>query len=201
MSKSNLPRYDTVRGQRRKVYSGITIVRDIEAFMHVAVIRAAVYMGDQHCPYYEEFDENDFAGTHLLAYKNGEPVGCLRIRYFGAFVKLERLAVMPAYRKSRLAFRLISAARDFCLKKGFVTFYGHAQKGVENLWMYMGASPVSGKSQFVFSDYSYTEMSCTLDADPTAFNIDTSPYTLIAPEGRWDVPGPLELSASRGSKD
>lgn len=201
MTKTNLPSYDTVRGQDLADYTGITLVRDLNAFLQIAVIRAAVYMGDQECPYTEEFDQNDFTGSHVIAYHNGEPVGCLRIRYFYPFVKLERLAVLPKYRKSRLAFRIARAAADFCQKKGFSVFYGHARKGLEPFWAHMGGKPIEEKKSFIFSDHTYTEMWWTGDPDPTAISLDSSPYTIIAPEGRWDSPGPLERSATRGARD
>src|SRR5207237_2982964 len=71
----------------------ITVVHSIEDFMRVVSVRSATYVAEQHCPYDEEFDGNDFSASHLLSYVGKEPVGCLRIRYFAGFAKLERLAV------------------------------------------------------------------------------------------------------------
>src|SRR5580692_3110087 len=70
----------------------ITVVRSIEDFMRVVAVRSATFVAEQDCPYEEEFDGNDFSASHLLAYVGKEPVGCLRIRYFAGFAKLERLA-------------------------------------------------------------------------------------------------------------
>ncbi len=56
-------------------------------------------------PYEEEFDGNDFSSTHLLGYVGDEPAGCLRIRYFASFAKIERLAVRHEFRHTRLAFQ------------------------------------------------------------------------------------------------
>jgi hypothetical protein len=43
-----------------------------------------------------------------------------------------------------------------------------------------------------------------MEADVSASNnvigIGRSPFELIRPEGLWDVPGPLDRSASRGNK-
>ena len=39
-------------------------------------MRSAVYIGEQECPYEEEFDGNDLAATHLIGYVGNEPAGC-----------------------------------------------------------------------------------------------------------------------------
>ena len=95
------------------------ITRTIEDLMKVFSIRAATYMNEQACPYDEEFDGNDFCAAHILGEIDGEPAGCIRVRFFGDFVKIERLAVRPEFRSSTLAFRLVRAAFDYCRSKGF----------------------------------------------------------------------------------
>jgi hypothetical protein len=68
------------------------VSRTIEDIMKVFAIRAATYMNEQACPYDEEFDGNDFCAAHILGEINGEPAGCIRIRFFDDFVKIERSA-------------------------------------------------------------------------------------------------------------
>src|ERR1700739_1083626 len=85
----------------------IRIARDPSDLMLVTAIRSAVYMAEQDCPYDEEFDGNDFAATHLIGYVGSEPAGCLRIRHFADFAKIERLAVRHEFRSTRLAFKLV----------------------------------------------------------------------------------------------
>jgi predicted GNAT family N-acyltransferase len=84
---------------------GIKVADCIEDMMKVFSIRAAVYIAEQECPYQEEFDGNDFSGSHLLGFVGDEPVGCLRIRYFADFAKLERLAVRKEYRRKSRGLR------------------------------------------------------------------------------------------------
>ena len=67
--------------------------------MRVAAIRNSVYIGEQECPYEEEYDGNDLSATHLLAYIGDEPVGCLRLRFFADFAKFERIAIRKEFRK------------------------------------------------------------------------------------------------------
>jgi len=77
----------------------VDVVRTLDDLAQVQTVRALVYMGDQACPYGEEFDGNDLCGaTHLLLRSGREPVGVVRLRWFGEFAKLERLAVRREHR-------------------------------------------------------------------------------------------------------
>src|SRR6201996_2884105 len=106
---------------------GITVARNFEDLSRVIAIRSAVYIGEQECPYEEEYDGNDLAATHLLVYIGDEPAGCLRVRFFADFAKIERLAIRKEFRKTRAAFQLVNASLDLCRKKGYRRAYGHSQ--------------------------------------------------------------------------
>ena len=56
-----------------------------------------------------------------------------------------------------------------------------------------------GTREFVFSDFDYVEVKLETEKHPQSITLDDDPYVLIRPEGQWDVPGILELSASRGA--
>lgn len=66
-----LPRYATHDQVLRR--TGIRVVTGFDDMMRVAAIRSAVYIGEQACPYDEEFDGNDLAATHILAFVDNEP--------------------------------------------------------------------------------------------------------------------------------
>ena len=176
------------------------VSRTIEDIMKVFSIRAATYMNEQACPYDEEFDGNDFCAAHILGEINGEPAGCIRIRFFGDFVKIERLAVRPEFRTSTLAFRLVRAAFDYCRAKGFRKAYGHSRHDLVNFWARFGFREIPGRPTFEFSDVSYVEMEADVPLSNDVIGIGRSPFELIRPEGAWDVPGPLDRSAARGSR-
>ena len=176
------------------------VSRTIEDIMKVFAIRAATYMNEQSCPYDEEFDGNDFCAAHILGEINGEPAGCIRIRFFGDFVKIERLAVRPEFRSSTLAFRLVRAAFDYCRTKGFRKAYGHARHDLVNFWSRFGFHEIAGRPTFEFSDVTYVEMEADVSACNDVIGIGRSPFELIRPEGAWDQPGPLDRSASRGTR-
>ncbi|MDB5740991.1 MAG: putative N-acetyltransferase YjcF, partial [Alphaproteobacteria bacterium] len=112
--KQPMPLYDSYQPGARKGEIGVTIARTFEDLSRVVAIRSAVYIGEQECPYDEEYDGNDLAATHLLAYIGDEPVGCLRIRFFADFAKIERLAIRKEFRKTRAAFQLVRAGFKLC---------------------------------------------------------------------------------------
>lgn len=193
------PPYDSYSSGMQGHEIGVTVARKIEDLMRVAAIRSAVYIGEQECPYDEEYDGNDLSATHLLAYMGGEPVGCVRLRFFAGFAKLERLAIRKEFRKSRAAFELVWASLNFCRKKGYGRVYAHSQLRLVNFWNRFGFQVADNARQFVFSDFDYVEIIAELEPDPDALTVSTDPYVLIRPEGRWHVPGVLERSASRAA--
>jgi predicted GNAT family N-acyltransferase len=176
---------------------GIKVVKTLHEFMHVVAVRSAVFMSEQSCPFDEEFDGNDFAGTHLVAYAYCEPVACIRLRYFADFAKIERLAVRHQYRKTRVSFNIVWAGIELARKKGYTRIYGHAQDRLVNFWSRFGAEPMTNKSGFVFSDFSYTEMLLNVERVHDAISLESNPYVIIRPEGSWHRPGILEQSAAR----
>jgi predicted GNAT family N-acyltransferase len=177
----------------------IRVVRSMEEMARVIAIRSAVYMGEQHCPFEEEFDGNDFSATHLICHKGREPVGCMRIRYFADFAKLERLAVRGENRNAGLASQIVDTAIELCRKKGYRVLYAHSQKRLVSFWEQRGFARMPGAREFAFSDYDYVEVKLETEKHPRCITLGDDPYVLIRPEGQWEIPGILELSAGRGA--
>jgi predicted GNAT family N-acyltransferase len=193
--KPPAPLYDSYAPGANQREIGVTVARTFEDMMRVAAIRNVVYMGEQECPYYEEYDGNDLSATHLLAYMGDEPIGCLRLRFFADFAKLERLAIRKEFRKSRAAFQLVRAAFKFCQKKGYGRIYAHSQTRLVDFWKRFGFHVLEDGKGFVFSGYDYVEVIADIERDASAVSIGNDPYLIIRPEGRWHMPGVLELSA------
>ncbi|MCJ2015653.1 GNAT family N-acetyltransferase [Methylobacterium sp. J-076] len=176
---------------------GIAVARNFDDVARVVALRAAVYMAEQACPFDEEFDGNDVSGTHLIGYVDGEPAGCLRLRFFAGFAKIERLAVRAEHRHSRLAFTLVKAGIELARVKGYRLIYGHAQRRLVNFWSRFGARVYDGARELVFSDFDYVEMLLETEPHPEAIGLDADPYVIIRPEGRWHMPGILDRSRAR----
>ncbi|MCP5411356.1 MAG: GNAT family N-acetyltransferase [Alphaproteobacteria bacterium] len=192
-----LPLYDSYQPGAAPGEIGVTVVRTMEDLSRIIALRSAVYIGEQECPYDEEYDGNDFAATHLLAYIGDEPAGCLRVRFFAGFAKIERLAVRKEFRKTRTAFQLVRAAFKLCQKKGYAKAYGHSQVRLVNFWSRFGFRVPENAQKLVFSDFDYIEMVADLEPDADAVDIGVDPYVIIRPEGRWHRQGVLEKSAVR----
>jgi predicted GNAT family N-acyltransferase len=191
----NRPRYDRYRAG--EMPTGIVVVHGLDDFLKIAAIRAAVFVGEQSCPFAEEFDGNDHAATHLLAYIEDEPAGCMRIRFFGDFAKMERLAVRREFRSSTVAFELVRASVELCKDKGFRRLYGHARKDLLPFWQRFGFQIRANGEPFRFSDHEFVEMVDDIEPSPNAVSLDRGPYVPIRPEGQWHMPGVLERSADR----
>lgn len=175
----------------------VRVARSLEDLMQVQAVRTLVYMGDQACPYEEEFDGNDFAGaTHLLLTCGREPVGAVRLRWFGEFAKMERLAVRREHRGGPGLLMLSRAAFDLAARKGYRRLMGHAQVRGEAFWKrYFNGRPRAGRPRFNFSQYDYVEMEFDLAPRADAIGLDTDPFVLLRPEGDWDRPGVLDYAA------
>lgn len=175
----------------------IRIARDPNDLMTAFSIRSAVYLAEQDCPMEEEFDGNDLVAAHFLGFVGNEPAACLRVRFFGDFAKVERLAVRHQFRRSRVAFKLVQASVEYVKRKGFRRIYGQAQDRLVDFWAHFGAKPLPQQRQISFSDFSYTEMLLEIEPGPDAITLESDPYVIIRPEGEWDEPGVLDRSATR----
>ncbi|MBV8963860.1 MAG: GNAT family N-acetyltransferase [Hyphomicrobiales bacterium] len=179
----------------------VKVARGADDLLMVYAIRAAVFLAEQACPYAEEFDGNDHCATHFIGFVGDEPACSLRARYFGDFVKLERLAVRKEFRRTRVSFDVVRTAVEHVRRKGFRRIYGHAREGVEKFWAHFGGKPLAPGRDFIFSDYRYSEMIAEYEALPNAIDLESGPYVILRPEGDWDRPGILESSAERKVRD
>lgn len=168
-----------------------------DELQQVFAIRAAVFMSEQFCPYDEEFDGNDYCGSHVLGYVNGQPAATMRIRYFSDFAKLERLAVLPKFRRTLIAKVVIERCVEICRRKGYRYVYGHAQKRLVKFWSKFGFKLLHKNVPLIFSDHEYVEMYGELQPHEDPITMNSDPYLFLRPEGRWDEPGTLDRSAER----
>ncbi len=178
----------------------VKVTGSIEEMMQAFVVRAAVFMSEQFCPYAEEFDGNDFTATQVIGLLDKEPIATLRIRYFSGFAKLERVAVRREFRKHAVAATIIEFALELCRQKGYRKIHGHAEEHLVPFWQRFGFQP-TGAPRFVFSNHQYVEMECDLEPHPDPITICKDPMLLVRPEGAWDEPSIVERSAARPAAD
>ena len=101
-------------------------------------IRTQVFQIEQGVSAELEFDGLDAEAIQFLAYLNGKAVATARIREIDAnTVKIERLAVLPEYRKQGIGKRLMESALSVSrLDKSKAIV--HAQEYVASLYQQLG---------------------------------------------------------------
>lgn len=176
----------------------IHVARDLNALMQAFAVRTLVYMGEQSCPFEEEFDGNDFtAASHLIAEIDGAIVGTLRLRWFADFVKVERVAVTRAHRGGEIVRCLFGASIELARRRGYRRALGYIQVRLAPFWAKLGFAPRLGRPTFNFSDHEYLEVEGEIEPHPAPLSIDADPFVLMRPDGLWDTPGVLDTSRAR----
>lgn len=170
---------------------GVKVAHTVHELMVSASIRGAAYVGERMLPVYDDMDGNDLSATHLIGYVGDDPAGCIRIRYFADFVKLERLAVIPQHRGG-LAFKLARAAIAFAQMKGYSRFYGQASYPYIKLWKHLGFSQRSEEGLTHVTDEVYYEIDLVTDPPGQRLTPESGGLVLVRREGQWDRPGAYE---------
>lgn len=176
----------------------VGVVCGHDDYQKAMAIRAAVYVGEQGRPYGHEFDGNDHHASHVLTTVNGEPAGTCRIRYFGDFAKVERLAVLPRFRKQRFGARGVAYATakyafDFSARKGIRQIYGHALEGpLVKFWGRLGLQPMEN-GEFDIPGYKCVAVLGTQPLPENALGLHSGHLVLVRREGSWDEPGALDV--------
>lgn len=171
--------------------TSVTVVHSLDDVLKCIAVRGAAYVEERGIPYQEDVDGNDFTATHLLGYVGDEPAGCIRLRYFADFIKIERLAVLPRCRGG-LAMNLVRAAIAFGQDKGYRRFYGQAAEPVLKLWKHFGFKQRPGPGLAYLTDEVYYEIDLETDRVMQPLHVNSGAAVLVRPEGQWDRRGPLE---------
>ena len=105
----------------------------------IATIRTQVFQKEQGVSAELEFDGLDADAIQLLAYLNGKAVATARIREMDAnTVKIERLAVLPEYRKQGIGKQLMESALSVISNLDKSKAIVHAQEYVASLYQQLG---------------------------------------------------------------
>ncbi|WP_082234422.1 GNAT family N-acetyltransferase [Halobacillus massiliensis] len=90
-------------------------------------IRKCVFVQEQNVPIEDEFDEWEEAALHVLASYKNTPAGAGRIRFFEKTAKLERICILPAFRKNGIGKAIIHTLEKIARDKGCVKVILHGQ--------------------------------------------------------------------------
>ena len=107
----------------------ITLVKSKQQLDDAIDVRFRVYVLGQKIKKSVEFDGLEDVADHFVAYVGKAPVGTIRIRYpRPGTAKIERLAVLMAYRKQGIGKKLMRHAERYLKRKGIKTVIMHAQR-------------------------------------------------------------------------
>jgi predicted GNAT family N-acyltransferase len=108
-------------------------------------VRKLVFVEEQGVPMSSEIDEYEDAADHLVIYNenNDEPVAAGRLRVVDGVAKLERICVIPAFRKYGLGKSVVQALESMAERKGILKAKLHGQTHAQPFYEKLGYSAVS----------------------------------------------------------
>jgi len=107
-------------------------------------VRQLVFVEEQACPPEEEWDAYDVAEVrgvtahHVIGLVNGETAAAARWRPVGEAAKLERFAVLPAFRGRGYGRQLVVYAMEAAQRAGHRRLVLHAQSYLVELYRQLG---------------------------------------------------------------
>ncbi|MBI4780179.1 MAG: GNAT family N-acetyltransferase [Oscillatoriophycideae cyanobacterium NC_groundwater_1537_Pr4_S-0.65um_50_18] len=131
----------------------IEVVSFEDAKIDIQKIRHQVFQQEQGVEPELDFDGLDNLTPHFLAYRQGQPVGTARLRSLDApglerhSVKLERMAVLSAYRGQGIGRELLQAAIAFAHSQGIAEIRLNAQTYAKAFYQKLGFEPYGSEFQ------------------------------------------------------
>ncbi|WP_237065063.1 GNAT family N-acetyltransferase [Microbulbifer guangxiensis] len=113
--------------------------RDLE---QIRLVRETVFIREQRVDPAIEWDDQEAAATHFLAFLEGEPVATGRLTQTG---KIGRMAVLPRYRKQGLGSRLLEIICEHARATGLQHVFLHAQCHARHFYANAGFRAVGGE--------------------------------------------------------
>lgn len=128
-------------------------------------IRRSVFVQEQGVGEALEFDGRDGHARHLLALRDGEAVGTLRVRWLdeGRIAKIERVAVLAGARGSKVGRALVEAALALAGSAGADAASLHAQTAAQAFYATLGF--VAFGPEFMEDGIPHIAMRLSLRAD------------------------------------
>lgn len=96
----------------------VRLAMKMEDALQAIAIRAACFIRELEVPFSDELDGHDYGATHVIAYLGDEPIGAVRLRWFGSFAMTDRLAVLQHFRGHRVGQLLLERCRVLAGSRG-----------------------------------------------------------------------------------
>lgn len=104
-------------------------------------VREAVFQQEQGIAPELDWDGLDATAIHAIAYWQGDPISTARIRYLQAQAKIERVAVLPAYRGQGVGRQMFLGVLDYLANQWFSTAFLYAQTSTQGFYQKLGFTP------------------------------------------------------------
>ncbi|NJO80685.1 MAG: GNAT family N-acetyltransferase [Cyanobacteria bacterium RM1_2_2] len=100
-------------------FNTLKITSYTEARADIQAVRCAVFQIEQGVEASLDFDGLDEVAQHIIVFDNEVPIGTARIRYLNRqLAKIERVAVLPAYRNKGIGRHIMQSAIAFLDQQG-----------------------------------------------------------------------------------
>jgi predicted GNAT family N-acyltransferase len=130
-------------------------------------IRTSVFQEEQGIDPALEWDGLDQQSVHLIATVRGDSAGVARLREIpgSSHLKLERLAVLPAYRRQGIGAKIVQTAIAYSQSQGYTTLLLHAQLPTVEFYKQLGFTAVG--EPFEEAAIAHLKMEQTLKKAPS----------------------------------
>lgn len=109
-------------------------------------IRKEVFVKEQNVPLEDEFDQYDHLNgecDHILVVVDEAIAGTGRIRFVDGVGKLERICILPSYRKLGLGKVIVEKLEQLAIEKGIENVKLHGQTHAEMFYKRLGYKTAS----------------------------------------------------------
>lgn len=120
-------------------FNTLKVTAYTEALTDIQTVRQAVFQIEQGVEATLDFDGLDQDAQHVVVFENESPIGTARIRYLNQqLAKIERVAVLSAYRNKGIGSYIMRAAIDFLDQQGIPEIKIHAQSNTVPFYEKLG---------------------------------------------------------------
>jgi predicted GNAT family N-acyltransferase len=120
-------------------FNTLKITTYAEALTDIQTVREAVFQIEQGVDAALDFDGLDQTAQHIVVFDNEAPIGTARIRYLNEnLAKVERVAVLAAYRNKGIGRYIMQSAIAFLDQQGIPEIKVHAQSNAVSFYEKLG---------------------------------------------------------------
>lgn len=163
----------------------IRVANTTSDVIQLAYLRGVIFGAEQGISYKDEFS-SDQGSIYIIAKDEDEPVGLIRFRCFKDFVKLERMGVREAYRKTALAKQLFEKALSVCGMMGYDKAHGVCEEPLLKYWAQYGFHKLEGAAPVYLDNKTFYAISGPISVPDNHIRITDDPNRINAPIGDWD---------------